>query len=70
MRIDAKGPYGNAYSIMADVSQLLEAAGREKEVPAVMHRMRSGDYSNLCDVAEEVTHGSITVVNRDQGRTP
>ena len=65
MRIDAKSPQGNAVIIMGEVTKLLEAVGRGDEVEAVMDRMQSGDYDNLCDVAEEVTKGSIKVVNRD-----
>jgi hypothetical protein len=65
MEIDARSPDGNAFAIMGYVSRLLKAAGREDELPAVMERMRSGDYRNLCAVAEEVTFGSIKVVNLD-----
>ncbi len=65
MEIDARSPDGNAFVIMGYVQSLLSEAGRKDEIPAVMERMRSGDYANLCAVAEEVTFGSITVVDYD-----
>ena len=65
MEIDAKAPEGNVFNIMAVVSRLLEDTGRGDQVESVMKRMRSGNYDNACKVAEEVTFGSITVVNRD-----
>ena len=65
MEIDARSPDGNAFVIMGHVRNLMKAAGRADEIPRVMERMKSGDYSNLCRVAEEVTFGSIKVVMRD-----
>ena len=70
MKIDAQSPDGNAYFIMGQVDRLLKACGRSDEIPAVMERMRSGNYENLCRVAEEVTFGSIQVVNRDSDGNP
>ncbi len=64
MEIDAKSPQGNAMCIVAAVKTLLTEVGREDEWAEISDRMYSGDYNNLCDVAEEVTHGSIKVVNR------
>lgn len=66
MEIDAKTPEGNSLVIMGIVSQLLEDSGRSDEIKDVMERMKSGNYGNLCKVAEEVTFGSITVVNRGE----
>lgn len=63
LEIDARSPDGNAFAIMGYVRRLLEGTSRRDEIPAIMERMRSGDYKNLCAVAEEVTFGSITVVN-------
>ena len=66
MEIDANSPDGNAYCIMGYVRRLLWDSGRELESPVVMARMKSSNYDNLCKVAEEVTFGSITVVNRGE----
>lgn len=59
MIIDRSSPDGNAFAIMGYVRTLLRAAGRADELPAVLERMQSGDYDNLCAVAEEVSFGSI-----------
>lgn len=64
MEIDAKSPQGNAVYIIGMVCRLLKEVGREDEVAGVRDSMMSGDYDNLCKVAEEVTFGSIQVVNR------
>lgn len=64
MEIDATGPEGNAILIMGRVHELLKAVDRLDEWPAISEEMKSGNYDNLCDVAERVTYGSITVVNR------
>lgn len=69
MQIDATAPEGNVYFIMAAVRRLLIDIGREDKWPAIEARMKSGDYNNACDVAEEVTHGSVIVVNR-RGELP
>jgi len=65
MLIDAKAPEGNVYFVMAVVHRLLKDIGREDKWAEVEKRMKSGDYNNACDVAEEVTHGSIRVINRN-----
>lgn len=67
MIIDARGPDGNAMVIMAHVMSLLKQVGREDEVAAIRERMMEGDYENLCRVAEEVTFGTIRIINRDGG---
>ena len=64
MEIDAKSPQGNAFYIIGAVCRLLKEVGRDSEVAAVREKMMSGNYDNLCEVAEEVTFGSIQVVNR------
>jgi hypothetical protein len=64
MDIDSRAPEGNAYVIMATVHRLLRETGRFDEWPGIKTRMQSGDYNNACDVAEEVSFGSIRVVNR------
>lgn len=63
MEIDTKAPEGNAFAIMGVVQKLLRDTGRADEIKAAMERMESGDYQNLCDVATEVSHGSITFVS-------
>ena len=70
MDIDAKSPSGNAFAIMGCVHRLLRDSGRGDEWPGISERMRSGNYANLCDVTEEVTYGSIRVVNRDDPAAP
>jgi hypothetical protein len=66
MKIYKNRPEGNAYYIMGQVQNLLKAAGREKEIDAVLDKMTSGNYENLCAVAKEVTFGSIEVVFEDE----
>ena len=65
MRINSRAPEGNAFAIMGAVQSLLEQSGRQADIPEAMERMKSGDYRNLCAVAEEVTFGSIVVYNLD-----
>lgn len=64
MEIDARSPDGNAYAIMAYVRRLLYETDQKEKWPDIQKRMESGDYDNLCKVAEEATYGSITIVNR------
>jgi hypothetical protein len=64
--IDAKRPEGNAWAIIAAVSDVLRQLGQSKlERNTVRERMMEGDYRNLCAVAEEATGGLIKVVNLD-----
>jgi len=64
MDIDSKSQDGNAFAIMGCVRRLLKDVDRSDEWSDAQKRMMDGDYDNLCDVAEEVTFGSIRVVNR------
>ena len=64
MEIDAASPGGNVFAIMASVKRLLKDSGRAADWPDAKLRMFAGDYANVCAVAEEVTFGSIVVVNR------
>lgn len=64
MKIDAHSPHGNVFVVMATVRRLLVDIGREDRWPAVEARMKSGDYDHACDVAEDVSYGSICIVNR------
>jgi len=61
MIISKSSPRGNAFYIMGSVKKLLLDTGRKDEWPEILRRMESGNYDNLCAVAEEVTHGSIQV---------
>ena len=70
MEIDAKSPDGNPNVIIGLVRRLLIDTDQADKWPEVRQRMKSGDYDNLCKVAEEVTYGSITVVNRDSEPEP
>ena len=62
--IDAKGPDGNAYVIMAAVTSYLKQTGQRDKITMIMEAMRSSDYIFLCDLAEEVTLGSVRINNR------
>ncbi|MGW8177971.1 MAG: hypothetical protein ACWGQW_04155 [bacterium] len=64
MEIDAKGPDGNAFAIMGYVRRIFREMGRKdfNEVQAVM---MSGNYEQLCEIAERETDGILTIVNRD-----
>jgi len=64
VEIDAQSEDGNVFVVMATVRRLLKDIGRMDRWPAVEARMKEGDYNHACDVAEEVTYGSIKVVNR------
>ena len=68
MEIDATKPEGNAIHVMGYVQDLLEQVGRSDEWLEIVGRMKSGDYENLCQVAEDVTNGSIRVINRASER--
>ena len=65
MEIDHSGPEGNAFAIMGVVKNLLKDSGRSDEIKDTMDLMMSGDYDNLCAVAEEVSFGTITFVDDD-----
>ena len=69
MVIDAHGPDGNAFAIMARVKQVLQDMGRSEEWSDARRKMMAGDYETLCTVAEEVTGGTIQIVNRPLGRS-
>lgn len=64
MVIDAHGPDGNAFAIMARVKQVLRDMGRADEWEDIRRTMVAGDYDAVCTVAEEVTGGIIQIVNR------
>ena len=54
MVINIKGQQGNAFAVMGFVKIELKSLGySEEEIKNVMERMKSGDYENLLDVAEE-----------------
>lgn len=66
--IDAKGSEGNAYFIMGAVKAALTKAGHADKWHDIHEEMVSGDYNNLCSVAESVTadlgDDRISIVNR------
>ena len=66
MEIDAKSPDGNAFAIMGYVHKLLKEVGRRDEWPEIQKQMMSGNYDNLCAIAEQVSYGAIVVVNRSE----
>lgn len=63
MKIYKNSPDGNAHVIMGVVRKLLIEVGRQDEWPLARARMMSGNYENLCAVANEVSFGSIEVVD-------
>ena len=63
MKIYKNTPDANSVMVMALVRKLLIDVDRGSEWPAIEKRMRSGNYENLCAIAEEVTYGSIKVVD-------
>lgn len=69
MVIDAHGPDGNAFAIMARVKQVLRDMGRADEWEDIRRKMMAGDYDVVCTVAEEVTGGIIQIVNRPSARS-
>lgn len=69
MVIDAHGPDGNAFSIMACVKQVLRDMGRADEWEDIRRKMMAGDYDAVCTAAEEVTGGIIQIVNRPSARS-
>lgn len=62
--IDGKSPDGNAYVIMAAVTSYLKQTDQHHRITMIMEAMRSSDYIFLCELAEEVTLGSVRVNNR------
>lgn len=69
MVIDAHGPNGNAFAIMARVKQVLRDMGRADEWEDIRREMMAGDYDAVCTVAEEVSGGIIQIVNRPSARS-
>jgi hypothetical protein len=66
MVIERKSPTGNAFVIMGVVQRLLRETGRSDEWPATREAMQAGDYDNLCRVAEEVSHRTITFTDNGE----
>lgn len=64
--IDKRSPEGNAHAVMGYVRQFLKETGRSDEWSGVLERMTSGDYDNLCAVAEEVTEGAVVVRDAEE----
>ena len=61
--INATGPEGNAFAIMAVVQRLLRKQGKTRvEINAALNLMQTGDYDHLCKTAERVTNGELEVV--------
>ena len=66
--IDATGPQGNAFAILAEVKLSLANNANAANWDVVRKDMMSGNYDHLCEVAEKVTEhlgkGKIVIVNR------
>ena len=60
MQIDVSKPEGNAFTVMGTVRRFLIDTARGDEVKRVLARMQAGDYKHLCEVATQVSNGSIT----------
>lgn len=65
MKILKSSPAANAFAIMGYVQKLLRETGRASEIDSVAERMKAGNYDNLCQVAYEVSNGSIEIVDDD-----
>jgi hypothetical protein len=66
MEIDIRQPEGNAFAIMGVVRRYLRQTNQKDKIEEVLAEMMSGDYENLCEVAENVTHGAITFTGFDE----
>jgi len=61
--INATGPDGNAFAIMAVVRRILRKQGKTwVEVNAALKLMQASDYDHLCETAERVTNGELEVI--------
>ena len=69
MVIDAHGPDGNAFAIMARVKHVLKDMGRSADWEDLRRKMMSGNYETVCSLAEEATCGVIQIVNRPAPRS-
>jgi len=60
LEIDLRGSDGNAFVILAYIKRALNNNGYDPEqVDYWMSKMKSGDYENLCRVAEEAYYDAI-----------
>ena len=61
--INATGPDGNAFAIMAVVQRLLRKQGKTREeTNAALKLMQASDYDHLCETAEQLTNGELEVI--------
>lgn len=61
MIIGRDTPRAKPYYLLGAVQEHLKAKARIDEWPGIRERMESGDYENMCKVAEEVTFGEVKV---------
>ena len=68
MKIDLRGPDGNAWAIMAVVRSTLEQLCKDKaEIKDIMKDMQSSDYQHLLRVAQTSTGGIIEFCDSEEG---
>ena len=53
MKINLKGPDGNAFAIMAMVRQYLRVIGQADKVQSYFDEAKSSDYPNLLEVSQK-----------------
>ena len=67
MKIDLRGPDGNAWAIQAHVRSTLEQLGMDRsDIKAVLKNMRSSDYQHLLRVAREETGGIVDFYDSEE----
>ena len=60
IKVNISGPQGNAWALMAIISQVLEAANYSKaEINKIMEDMRSSDYNHVLDITKKY----VTVID-------
>ena len=53
VRVEMRGPSGNAWAVMGNVVAALKRAGKASLKDEYMKRAMSGDYENLLEVSGE-----------------
>ncbi len=53
MKVNLKGPDGNAFAIMAIVRGYLRAVGQAEKVQPYFDEAKSSDYQNLLEVSQK-----------------
>ena len=56
VRVEMRGPSGNAWAVMGNVVAALRRAGKANLMDEYMKLETSGDYENLLEVSGEYVH--------------